>query len=81
MRYRHFDPDASDASASLPSKTDLLAQIEADHYAEKEGENRADVLKQLDDRHRAVNAAGDDDAAQKAYDDALAAIEPAEMSE
>jgi hypothetical protein len=83
MRYRNFEP--ADEPATLPTKVALLTQIEADHYAERQGENRTEVLKQLDDRHRAVQAAGDDEAARKAYDDALAAlnapIEPVEVSE
>lgn len=70
MRYRHFDPDAIEADDDGPSQRDLLTQIEADHYAAKERDDK-DAMKLLDERYKLVSEADDDADARQIYNNHL----------
>lgn len=70
MEYEQFTPpdDAEIEAPRGPSKDDLIMQIEADHYAESQKETpNQETLDALTDKHAAVKAAADDQAAREAY--------------
>lgn len=68
MDYEQFTPPAEADAPAGPSKTDLIMQIEADHYAESQKESpNQETLDALTAKHSAVKAAEDDQAAREAY--------------